>query len=116
MVTTARFVVNGTVYPVRGLTAIQYVEVPADYGAAAKMLLGGIGFGFLGAIFGGGATLAVTGAVGGLALAVLAALNAKPTYVIRVMTAAGQADAFVSHDKVRSGTIAGALNRAVAGG
>jgi hypothetical protein len=116
LVTTARFVVNGTVYPIRGLTAMQYIEVPADYTDAAKVLLGGIALGLLGAIFGGGLTLAAVGAGGGLAVAVLAALSAKPRYVVRVMTAAGQADVFTSPDKARAGAIATALNRAVAGG
>lgn len=115
-VTTARFVVNGTVYPIRGLTAMQYVETPADYAPAAKVLLGGVVLGAVIAFFGGGSTLATLCAGCGFVAAVLAAVSAKPSYVIRVMTAAGQADVFVSPDKARSGAIATALNRAVAGG
>lgn len=115
LVTTARFVVNGTTYPVRGLTAVQYVERPADYAGAAKVLLGGIAVGLVAAMFGSSGAFATCAAAGAILAAVVAA-GQKPLFVIRVATAGGQMDAFSTHDKARAGAVASALNRAVAGG
>lgn len=116
-VTTARFVVNGTTYPIRGLTAVQYVELPASYTSSIAVLLGGVGAGLFGAAFNEGSLHHLLGwTAGGAVLAIATAQGMKPTFVIRVVTAAGQADVFTSHDKARSGAIATALNRAIAGG
>ncbi len=113
-VTSSRLVVGATVYPIRGLTAVQYVELPKSHGPSKLLAVLSV-FAFM--------VNASDALVGGLilavflfALAIVIAVKTKPELAIRVLTAGGQIDAVVTKDRARADQIVAALNRAVAGG
>lgn len=116
IVSTARFVVGSTTYPLAGITAVQYLELPAQRGGA---ILAGIILGSIGGVSMGRTFLPNSDASAVLALlcAVVAAVGfastVKPNFVVRVMTAGGQIDAIKSPDKTWTQSIATALNQAV---
>lgn len=114
IVTSARLVVGSTVYPVRGLTAVQYVELPKSHGASKVLALFGIFCFIVNASQApvGGAILAAIF----MGLAVAIAVRKQPELAIRILTAGGQIDAVVTKDRHRADQIVAALNRAVAGG
>lgn len=113
-VTSARLVVGSTVYPVRGLTAVQYVELPKSHGASKALALFGVFCFIVNASNApaGGAILAAFF----VGLAVVIAVRKQPELAIRILTAGGQIDAVVTKDRARADQIIAALNRAVAGG
>ena len=112
-VTTARFVVGPTLYPIRGITAVQPIVIPAERGAAVIACLGGgviLLLGIATRSLGFGAFGVLLGLIGvGLWMA------AHPVYVVRVWTAGGQVDAVSSNELVRIQTIVSALHRATMG-
>lgn len=114
MVTSARLVVGATVYPIRGLTAVQYVELPQSHTAAKWLVVASIGL-FL-VMVGQNGTSAVICAGPVFALAIFIAVKSKPELAVRILTAGGQIDAVTTSDRNRADQIVAALNRAVAGG
>ena len=116
-VTTARMTVGSTMYPVRGLTAVQLILVPSAQ-IPAKILVGiAIFFGLvalLDAIADVGRSTWVLPVIL-LVVAVVVSLKAKPRYAVRIWTAGGQVDAIVLKDLARSQAIITALNQAVVG-
>lgn len=112
-VTTARFVVGPTLYPIRGITAVQPIVIPANRGnaiavglAASAMLVLGVATSSPG-VGGVGVILAL--------VAVGLWMAAHPVYIVRVWTAGGQVDAVSSNELVRIQTIVSALHRATMG-
>lgn len=113
VVTTARFVVGSTLYPIRGITAVQPVVIPANRSGGIITALVGLcilmiavmkedgGFGLIGVI--------VTG------VGVAVAVAAKATYIVRAWIAGGQVDAVASPDWARIQQIVAALHRATMG-
>lgn len=114
IVTNARLVVGATVYPIRGLTAVQYVQLPASH-TVPKVLVGVALLTFVmnasESLVGGSIMAAIF-----VVLAVVIAARTKPDLSIRILTAGGQIDAVVTPDAERAGRIVAALNQAVAGG
>lgn len=113
-VTTARFVVGPMLYPIRGITAVQPVLIPADRGASVVVGLGGAVMMLLGF-----STDSPGVGVVGVVLVLVAAglwMAAKPKYIVRVWTAGGQVDAVWSEDQARMQQIVAALHRATMGG
>lgn len=114
IVTSARLVVGPTVYPVRGLTAVQYVELPESH-TIPKWLVVMAVVSFI-AMAGNDVASATVFAGLLFALAIFVAVKSKPNLAVRILTAGGQIDAVVTSDRARADQIIAALNRAVAGG
>lgn len=119
LVTSARFIVDGTTYPVTNISSVKMVEVEAGCGPIAALAV----FGLLSAILAMAGMSAVPGEGAGLlvfsafmfALAVLAAIavaKAKQS-AVAITTAGGEAKALVSRDRGLVRQTVTALNEAI---
>lgn len=113
-VTTSRFIVGGTMYPVRNITAVQLIRGEPSRARAWAALLG-VPF-----------SMWVMGKPGlemvGLVLLAVSFLAAMVLYVtatgllvVRMATAGGQVDAVTTSNEERAKAIVGALHRATVG-
>lgn len=111
-VTTARLVIGAAMYPVRGITAVQLVAYPPDKSSANRWA-----WGALLALVSIPLTafLGVAAAVGCFIVALLKLRGAKSPHAVRIFTAGGQIDAYVTTDHARAQALTQALHRAVAG-
>ena len=115
-VTTTRLVVGATMYPVRGLTAVQGVTIAPSRVAAQVLALMAVVLTCLSVLLfasDAGSPLALALPVVLLGLSVVAFVRAKSLYAVRVWTAGGQVDAVVLRDWPRVYAIVEALHRAV---
>jgi hypothetical protein len=104
VVSSSRFVVGATTYPLAGITSVSSFVIPAKRMAGILLLV----LGLIVLLAGGYVFGAITAAIGILILVVV-----KPTYVVRMATAGGQVDALVSKDAHYIQRVVGALNQAV---
>lgn len=115
-VTTARFMVSGATYPIRGITAVQYAELPKDHTPTGLAAFGVFVAAVYAVVKWDLPPLAFLAAP--VLTVVVAALvaNQVPThYVVRILTAGGQVEALRTTSKAQSGAVVAALNRAIAG-
>lgn len=113
LVSTSRFVVGSTMYPIRGITAVQAILIPPDRNVAKFVAI--LGLCAL-CLIGSAREVSVALCVLLLAGAIYLAVHAKPTGVVRISTAGGQADAIKSKDVAAIQQIVTALHRATMGG
>lgn len=110
-VTTARFTVGQSMYPIANITRIAQVTVPPSYGGAILAILFGLVLILIGVPFAG--WLAVVG-LAFLAGGIYTASTRKPLYALEVWTAGMNVRAVVGHDWTFIGAVHQALNQAIA--
>jgi len=112
-VTTTRFVVGATMYPINGITSVGAVTLPRSFAgwliAASAAGMWGVGH----TSGEGGLVRGIPGVAVMLGLLAVAFLR-KSKYAVRVTTAGGQSDALVSADLAMIQAIVAALHQAVA--
>lgn len=113
-VTTARFVVGGTMYPIRNITAVQLVRGEPSR-ALAWLIAMGIPLALWVMTTRGSELLGLI-LLGASGIGFFAAyLTAKGPLVVRVATSGGQVDAVTTDNEERAKAIVGALHHATIG-
>lgn len=120
-ITTARFVVGATSYPLRGITSVTAVKLPREL--TTVKLLAFFGVVLLVVVLSANADRdAVTQAITAMicagplfALALVFFRRAKSEYVVRITTASGAVDAVRLNDLAATQSVVSTLNRALAG-
>ena len=103
-VTTTRFQVPGTTYPINGITSVSNVEIKPNRMASYVIIL----FGLVGLIAGSASFGAVMLVIGGVIFAMQ-----KTEYAVSIFTAGGQINAIKSADDKKVTKIVTALNEAI---
>jgi hypothetical protein len=120
-ITTARFVVGATSYPLRGITSVTAIQLPKKHSWAKVLFVGGaLMLAFCMSANSGRDTFAqvftaLLCAGPFVALGVFAVRKEKTTYVVQITTASGQVDAVQYNDLAVTQQIVGTLNQALAG-
>jgi len=107
VVTNTRAVINGTMYAMANVTSVSMGAIPPSRGGAVGLAL--VGALIAGVADGGGQ------AFGGLLLVVgvLWAILVKPTFLVRLGSASGEATALASKDETYVARVVQALQQAV---
>lgn len=113
-VTESRFSVGSTMYPIRNISAVEHVAIPADRGAARR--LGGAGgivaIIALGASGDAKATLWTIALILFVMMAI-ALIGKKATFAVQILTGGGEKKAYISPNADVVREITTALNEAV---
>jgi hypothetical protein len=111
-VTNARAVLSGSTYAMSNITSVSMGKTPANRMAGIVIAV----LGFIGGVFVGAISeqllftlLGFLALFGGIALAVMA----KPSYIVRIGSASGEAEGLVSKDKDYIMKIIKAMNEAI---
>lgn len=107
LVTNARAVINGTMYSMANISSVSVGVIPASRGGGFVVAL--VGLIIAAATDGGGQLFGAILLIGGLAVA----LTAKPTFMVRLGSASGEATALSSKDESFVTKVVGALNSAI---
>ena len=103
LVTKQRAVLGGKTFAMSNITSVSMGVVPANTGIAWVLIIVGV----LGALCSYGLTLIV------VAIGVYMLINAKPTYIVRLGSAAGEVDGLASRNREHIQQIVNALNEAI---
>ena len=110
-VTSARFIVRGQTYAMNGITSVRaLVRNPSKLGPILMILFGLFGiaaYGFMGSAFG----VIEMGVVA--ALGILWFRSKKPSYIVRLTSASGETEAYVSKNGEFVSRVVGAINDAI---
>jgi hypothetical protein len=112
-VTTARFQVGATMYPIAGITAVTIAKQPPNRAPLLLVaLVLGMGLACMGAKDNASGLIAF-GLLVFIGLSVLAFVGLKPTFAVAMATAGGQKNAVTSQNEEWIRRIVDALNQAV---
>ena len=120
-ITTARFIVGATSYPLRGITSVTAVKLPRELTTVKWVAFFGVVL--LVVVLSANADRdAVTQAITAMicagplfAIALVSFRRAKSEYVVRITTASGAVDAVRLNDLAATQSVVSTLNRALAG-
>lgn len=107
MVTSARAVINGTMYSMANISSVSVGIIPASRGSGVILAI--VGAIIAAAADGGGAFFGVVLLLAGILMAVMA----KATYMVRLGSASGEATALSSKDEGFVSKVVSSLNQAI---
>jgi hypothetical protein len=110
-VTNTRFIVGAQTFAIRGVTSVQAIKIPANYGDSLAFIFIGV----IIALFGFANSLFVLGGLGILILflGIWVVTRQKPIFAIVLRTASGEIKAYQSYDSSYISHIIEALNRSI---
>lgn len=106
-VTSARFVVNGTTYPISAITSVRAVRSKNVPFLAIVLIIGGFGI-----LLGGEPSLLIFG-VAGIALGIFWLVTKKEVYSVVLLTSSGEAQVLQSKDRRYVHAVVDALNNSI---
>lgn len=111
VVTNARFIVGAQTFAMRGITSVQTIKIPANYGGPVAVIFLGLSL----VLIGFASSSFVLGGLGVLllALSIWMAMRQKPIFAVVLRTAGGEVTAYRSYDRNYISEIVEALNQSI---
>jgi hypothetical protein len=111
LVTSTRIEIDGTTYAVAGIVSVKPERLPAQRGTAIVVAAFGVASLALGAMIDAGPMMGIGAVL--LAAGALWAWRIRDRYAVKIVTAAGTIDAFVSESKDLAAEVSLAIKTAV---
>jgi hypothetical protein len=112
-VTNARAVLAGKTYAMANITSVSMAMRPANRGVGIAVALVGLAIAACSAAAGSDASVGILFGILALGAGIALAVMAKPSYIVRIGSASGEADGLVSKDKEHIQKIVNAMNEAI---
>lgn len=111
LITSTRAEIHGTTYAIAGIVSVTPAKIPAERGSAYIGAFFGVASIVLGAAIDGGPLIAVGALL--LGVSVLWATRIKDKYAVKIVTAGGTIDAFVSESQDLAAEVSLAIKTAI---